>query len=62
MRVRALVCLALVLQLLMALAGLVIGGSIAALLVVGWGFGTVVSLISMLASATVDPLTGAMVA
>jgi hypothetical protein len=62
MCVRARVCLALVLQRLMALAGLVIGGSIAALLVVGWGFGTVVSLISMLASATVDLLTGAMVA
>jgi hypothetical protein len=62
MRVRALVCLALVLQRLLALAGLVIGGSIAARLVVGWGFGTVVSLISMLASATVDPLTGATVA
>jgi zinc/manganese transport system permease protein len=45
-----------------ALAGLAIGGSIATRLVVGWIFGAAVSLIGMLASATLDLPTGATVA
>jgi ABC-type Mn2+/Zn2+ transport system permease subunit len=45
-----------------ALAGLTVGGSIATRLTVGWIFGTAVSLIGMLASATLDLPTGATVA
>ena len=37
-----------------ALAGLVLGGTMAARLLVGWTFGAVVSLVGMLASATLD--------
>jgi ABC-type Mn2+/Zn2+ transport system permease subunit len=44
------------------LAGLAVGGSIAFRLVVGWVFGTMVSLIGMFASATLDLPTGATVA
>jgi len=45
-----------------ALAGIAVGGSIATRLVVGWVFGAAVSLIGMLASATLDLPTGATVA
>jgi zinc/manganese transport system permease protein len=45
-----------------ALAGLAVGGSIVVRLVIGWGFGTMVSLIGMVASATLDLPTGATVA
>jgi zinc/manganese transport system permease protein len=45
-----------------ALAGLVLGGTMATRLLVGWTFGALVSLIGMLASATLDLPTGATVA
>jgi zinc/manganese transport system permease protein len=45
-----------------ALAGLVLGGTMATRLLVGWTFGAFVSLIGMLASATLDLPTGATVA
>jgi zinc/manganese transport system permease protein len=44
-----------------ALAGVMLGGSIASKLVIGWAFGTVVSVIGMVASATFDLPTGAAV-
>jgi zinc/manganese transport system permease protein len=45
-----------------ALAGIAVGGSIASRLGIGWAFGTVVSVIGMLASALLDLPTGATVA
>jgi zinc/manganese transport system permease protein len=45
-----------------ALAGLVLGGTVATRLVVGWAFGTLVSLLGILASALLDLPTGATVA
>jgi zinc/manganese transport system permease protein len=45
-----------------ALAGLVLGGTMAGRLTVGWTFGALVSLVGMLASATLDLPTGATVA
>jgi zinc/manganese transport system permease protein len=45
-----------------ALAGIAAGGTIGARLAIGWGFGTAVSLIGMLASAWLDLPTGATVA
>jgi zinc/manganese transport system permease protein len=44
-----------------ALAGIVLGGSILTRLFIGWAFGTLVSVIAMLASATLDLPTGATV-
>src|SRR5262245_10323172 len=44
-----------------ALAGIVLGGGIASRLLIGWGFGTLVSVIAMLASAALDLPTGATV-
>lgn len=44
-----------------SLAGIAIGGSITRRLLVGWGFGTLVSVIGMVASATLDLPTGATV-
>ena len=44
-----------------ALAGILLGGSPAGRLLVGWGFGTAVSVIAMLASAALDLPTGATV-
>lgn len=44
-----------------ALAGILLGGGIATRLFVGWAFGTVVSVIAMIASATLDLPTGATV-
>jgi zinc/manganese transport system permease protein len=45
-----------------ALAGLVLGGTVATRLVVGWVFGGLVSLLGILASALLDLPTGATVA
>jgi ABC-type Mn2+/Zn2+ transport system permease subunit len=45
-----------------ALAGLVLGGTVTTRLVVGWAFGTLVSLLGILASALLDLPTGATVA
>jgi zinc/manganese transport system permease protein len=45
-----------------ALAGLVLGGTVATRLLVAWTFGALVSLVGMLASATLDLPTGATVA
>jgi zinc/manganese transport system permease protein len=45
-----------------ALAGLVVGGSIATRLWIGWAFGAAVSVVGMLASALFDLPTGATVA
>jgi zinc/manganese transport system permease protein len=45
-----------------ALAGLALGGRIATRLVAGWAFGTVVSVVGMLASALLDLPTGAAIA
>jgi zinc/manganese transport system permease protein len=45
-----------------ALAGLVLGGTVATRLVVGWAFGALVSLLGVLASAVLDLPTGATVA
>jgi zinc/manganese transport system permease protein len=44
-----------------ALAAVMLGGSIATRLIVGWGFGTAVSVIGMIASAALDLPTGATV-
>ncbi len=44
-----------------ALAGVVLGGGVGARLAIGWGFGTVVSVIGILASAALDLPTGAAV-
>jgi zinc/manganese transport system permease protein len=44
-----------------ALAGVMLGGSLATRLLVGWAFGTVVSLLGMTASAALDLPTGATV-
>jgi len=44
-----------------ALAGIAVGGSMARRLLIGWGFGTLVSLIGMVASAVLDLPTGATV-
>jgi zinc/manganese transport system permease protein len=44
-----------------ALAGIVLGGSVATRLFIGWAFGTLVSVIAMLASAALDLPTGATV-
>jgi zinc/manganese transport system permease protein len=44
-----------------ALAGILVGGGVAMRLLVGWGFGTLVSVIAMLASAIFDLPTGATV-
>ena len=45
-----------------ALAGMALGGTVATRLVVGWAFGTLVSLLGILASALLDLPTGATVA
>jgi zinc/manganese transport system permease protein len=42
-----------------ALAGVTLGGSIVSRLLIGWGFGTLVSVIGMVASAALDLPTGA---
>jgi zinc/manganese transport system permease protein len=42
-----------------ALAGVTLGGSVLARLLIGWGFGTLVSVIGMVASAALDLPTGA---
>jgi zinc/manganese transport system permease protein len=44
-----------------ALAGVMLGRSVAAKLLIGWGFGTFVSVVGMIASATFDLPTGATV-
>lgn len=44
-----------------ALAGVTLGGSIASRLLIGWAFGTLVSVIGMVASAALDLPTGATV-
>jgi zinc/manganese transport system permease protein len=44
-----------------ALAGVALGGGVAARLIIGWSFGTLVSVLGMLASATFDLPTGATV-
>jgi len=44
-----------------ALAGVTFGGSVASRLLIGWSFGTIVSVIGMVASATFDTPTGATV-
>jgi len=44
-----------------ALAGILLGGGIATRLFVGWGFGTGVSVVAMVASAVLDLPTGATV-
>jgi zinc/manganese transport system permease protein len=44
-----------------ALAGVALGGSVAARLLIGWGFGALVSVTGMLASAALDLPTGATV-
>jgi zinc/manganese transport system permease protein len=44
-----------------ALAGVTLGGSVVSRLLIGWGFGTVVSVIGMIASAALDLPTGATV-
>ena len=44
-----------------ALAGVTFGGSVASRLLIGWSFGTIVSVIWMVASATFDTPTGATV-
>src|SRR5262249_37931472 len=44
-----------------ALAGVMLGGTVAARLLIGWSFGTVVSVIGMVASAALDLPTGATV-
>ena len=45
-----------------ALAGIAVGGTVSTRLLVGWAFGTGVSLVGMLASALLDLPTGATVA
>ena len=44
-----------------ALAGIVLGGSLAARLLIGWSFGVIVSVIAMVGSAALDLPTGATV-
>jgi zinc/manganese transport system permease protein len=44
-----------------ALAGILLGGRIGVRLLIGWAFGTAVSMIAMLASAALDLPTGATV-
>jgi zinc/manganese transport system permease protein len=44
-----------------ALAGIMLGRTIPAKLLIGWGFGTLVSIIGMIASAALDLPTGATV-
>ncbi|HMH53332.1 MAG TPA: iron chelate uptake ABC transporter family permease subunit [Candidatus Acidoferrum sp.] len=44
-----------------ALAGVALGGGVAARLIIGWGFGTLVSILGMAASAALDLPTGATV-
>jgi len=44
-----------------ALAGILLGGSVLTRLLIGWGFGTLVSVLAMLASAALDLPTGATV-
>jgi zinc/manganese transport system permease protein len=44
-----------------ALAGVTLGGSVASRLLIGWVFGTVVSVVGMVASAAFDLPTGATV-
>src|SRR3989442_1418913 len=44
-----------------ALAGVMLGSSVTSKLLIGWGFGTLVSVIGMVASATFDLPTGATV-
>lgn len=44
-----------------ALAGVALGGSLTTRLLIGWGFGTLVSVIGMVASAALDLPTGATV-
>ncbi len=44
-----------------ALAGVALGGSVAARLIIGWGFGTLVSILGIIASAALDLPTGATV-
>src|SRR3989442_8365730 len=44
-----------------ALAGVMLGGTVASRLLIGWTFGTVVSVIGMVASAALDLPTGAAV-
>jgi zinc/manganese transport system permease protein len=44
-----------------ALAGVVLGGSVLSRLLIGWSFGTVVSVLGMVASAALDLPTGATV-
>ena len=44
-----------------ALAGVVLGGSVLARLLIGWSFGTLVSVVGMVASAALDLPTGATV-
>jgi zinc/manganese transport system permease protein len=44
-----------------ALAGVTLGGSLATRLLIGWGFGVVVSVLGMAASAALDLPTGATV-
>jgi len=44
-----------------ALAGVTLGGSVASRLLIGWSFGTVVSVVGMVASAALDLPTGATV-
>ena len=44
-----------------ALAGILLGSGIGARLLIGWGFGTAVSVLAILASATLDLPTGATV-
>ena len=44
-----------------ALAGIILGGSVLGRLLIGWAFGTAVSVLAMLASAALDLPTGATV-
>jgi zinc/manganese transport system permease protein len=44
-----------------ALAGVALGGSVAARLIIGWGFGALVSVLGIIASAALDLPTGATV-
>jgi zinc/manganese transport system permease protein len=44
-----------------ALAGVALGGTVATRLLIGWGFGTLVSILGMVASAAFDLPTGATV-
>ena len=44
-----------------ALAGILVGGRIGARLLIGWAFGTAVSVLAMVASAVLDLPTGATV-